>query len=130
MAMVDSKGNTHRNPYKRPLRNSIGDSLIASTTSDYQETFEETKTVESKTESGTITTNATNETKYVKPIEPNYHTGYVFIVEDRLVVASSIANAIELYCEYTNRYEKDITNIRRISNEKTCISSYEAIIEG
>ena len=75
---------------------------------------------------GVTNTNAT-ETKYVKPI---YHTGYVFIVEDRLVVASSMTKAIELYCEYTNRYEKDITNIRRISNEKTCISSYDAIIEG
>lgn len=127
MGMVGSNGN----PYKRPLRNSIGKSLIEGTTGDYQETFEETKTVESKTESGTITPNATNETKYVKPI---CHTGYVFEIEDTLVVASSMANAITLYCEKKNRREDYIKNVKRIGcgkegNFGTSVN-YEAIIEG
>ena len=112
------------------MRNATANHLaIADVTSNFEEVFENAKTLESKSESGTITTNATNEIKYVKP---KWHTGYVFIVEDMLVVASSMAKAIELYCEYKKRKEKDIINVQRISNGKTCIldTNYDALIEG
>ena len=102
---------------------------ISNVTGNCKETFNDSKTIEDKTESGTITTNATNETRYVKPI---YHTGYVFIVEEMLVVASSMAKAIELYCYYTEKDEDEVKEVRRLSNGRTSVldMSYDAIIEG
>ena len=115
----------------KQLRNRTANKL---TFADVTGNYEETKTVESKSESGTITTNATNETKYVKPIEPNYHIGYVFEIEDTLVVASSMAKAIELYCEKKNRREDYVKNVKRIGCGKEgnfgSSVNYEAIIEG
>ena len=114
----------------KKLRNATANRLTM-TFADVTDNHEETKTVESKSESGTITTNATNETKYVKPI---CHTGYVFEIEDTLVVASSMAKAIELYCLKKHRTEEYIKNVKRIgceanSNYGSGIN-YDAIIEG
>lgn len=80
---------------------------------------------------GVITTNAT-ETKYVKPI---CHTGYVFEVDKKLVVASSIANAIALYCADKGCSETDVTNVKRLGIDFTTYygcegTDYNAIIEG
>jgi len=118
----------------RKMRNATANHLtFADVTGNYEETktiedkFNECSKIETNPKDWSVTTNATDEPKYVKP---KWHTGFVFIVEDRLVVASSIAKAIELYCDYTGRDERDVTNIRRISNEKTCVLSYDAIIEG
>jgi len=136
MAMigVDNNGNK-RSPYKRLLRNETANKM---TLADVTGNYEETKTIEDKfnecskienAKDWSVTTNTTDEPKYVKPV---WHTGYVFIVEDRLVVANSIAKAIELYCDYMKRDERDIKDVRRVSNGKTCIldMSYDAIIEG
>ena len=115
----------------KKMRNATANRLtFADVTGNLEEVFEDTKTVESKSESGTITTNATDgETKYVKPI---CHTGYVFEIEDTLVVASSMANAITLYCEKKNRREDYVKNVKRIGCGKEFGTSvnYEAIIEG
>lgn len=126
----------------RKMRNATANHLtFADATGNLEEVFENAKkTTESKInhcakiecdsqdlKDWSVTTNATDEPKYVKP---KWHTGYVFIVEDRLVVASSMAKAVELYCDYTGHDENSITNIRRISNEKTLVLSYDAIIEG
>lgn len=112
----------------KQLRNRTANKL---TFADVTGNYEETKTVESKSESGTITTNATNETKYVKPI---YHTGYVFEVEKKLVVASSMANAIALYCADKGCRETDVTNVKRLGIDITHYGyegiDYDAIIEG
>lgn len=114
----------------RQLRNRTANRL---TFADVTGNYEETKTVESKSESGTITV-TDDKTKCVKPIEPNYHTGYVFEIEDTLVVASSMAKAIELYCEKKNRREDYVKNVKRIGCGKEgnfgSSVNYEAIIEG
>lgn len=79
---------------------------------------------------GVISTNAT-EIKYVKPI---YHTGYVFEVDKKLVVASSMANAIELYCAEKHCRDIDVTNVKRLGIDITIYgcqgTDYDAIIEG
>lgn len=119
----------------RKMRNATANHLsLSDVTGNCEETFNDSKTIEDKTESGTITTNATNETRYVKPIKPNYHTGYVFEIEDTLVVASSMAKAIELYCEKKNRREDYIKSVKRIGcglvgNFGSSVN-YDAIIEG
>lgn len=113
----------------KQLRNRTANRL---TFADVTGNYEETKTIESKSESGTITTNATDgETKYVKPI---YHTGYVFEVDKKLVVASSMANAIALYCTEKRCRETDVTNVKRLGIDITTYgcegTDYDAIIEG
>lgn len=114
----------------KQLRNRTANRL---TFADVTGNYEETKTIESKSESGTITA-TDDKTKYVKPIEPNYYTGYVFEIEDTLVVASSMANAITLYCEKKNRREDYVKNVKRIGCGKEgnfgSSVNYEAIIEG
>lgn len=120
----------------KKMKNATANHLtFADVTGNLEEVFEDTKTVESKSESGTITTNATDgETRYVKPLQPPYRTGYVFEIEDTLVVASSMAKAIELYCLKKHRTEEYIKKVKRIGcgvegNFGTSVN-YDAIIEG
>lgn len=84
-----------------------------------------------KNEKEGVTT--TNE-KEIRPVKPNYHTGYVFEVENKLVVASSMANAIALYCEAKRCREIDVTNVKRLGIDITAYgcegTDYDAIIEG
>ena len=119
----------------RKMRNATANHLtFADVTGNLEEVFEDTKTVENKfNECSKIECNLKDLKDWpvtTDTTKPKWHTGYVFIVEDRLVVASSMAKAVELYCDYTGHDEESITNIRRISNEKTLVSSYDAIIEG